>query len=105
MIDSCSDRNADPGFAATYSIPSALITSTMKSDPGRSFSNTSVAGRTSRFSAAAAVSAVLGGAAGADGAAAGVCAMAGVTSAAIAAGTAVAAAFKNPRREGAFAMG
>src|SRR6267378_2782885 len=34
MIDSCSPSKLDPGFAATYSNPRALITSTMKSDPG-----------------------------------------------------------------------
>src|SRR5687767_2515769 len=36
MNDSCSDRKLDPGLAATYSKPSDLNTSTMKSDPGRS---------------------------------------------------------------------
>src|SRR5919202_790007 len=36
MIDSCRLRKLDPGLAATYSIPSALMTSTMKSEPGRS---------------------------------------------------------------------
>src|SRR5205809_3576911 len=34
MSDSCSPSKLDPGFAATYSIPSDLITSTMKSEPG-----------------------------------------------------------------------
>src|SRR5579862_1583097 len=41
MRDSCSDRKLDPGTAATYSNPSDLITSTMKSDPGRSTFKTS----------------------------------------------------------------
>src|SRR6185295_12693174 len=36
MSDSCRARNDEPGFAATYSKPSDLMTSTMKSEPGRS---------------------------------------------------------------------
>src|SRR5215471_21574946 len=35
MIDSCSPRKLEPGFAQTYSKPSDLNTSTMKSDPLR----------------------------------------------------------------------
>jgi hypothetical protein len=35
MIDSCSPRKLDPGLAHTYSKPSALIVSTMKSEPAR----------------------------------------------------------------------
>src|ERR1700687_4323050 len=34
MIDSCNPSKLEPGFAATYSNPSVLITSTMKSDAG-----------------------------------------------------------------------
>src|SRR5258708_18245304 len=34
MIDSCSPSKLEPGFAATYSKPSILITSTMKADAG-----------------------------------------------------------------------
>src|SRR5438046_1509449 len=34
MIDSCRPSKLEPGFAATYSNPSVLITSTMKSDAG-----------------------------------------------------------------------
>src|SRR6266850_4107864 len=35
MIDSCRPRKLEPGLAATYSKPSVLRTSTMKSDPLR----------------------------------------------------------------------
>src|ERR1700730_17186549 len=45
MIDSCSPRKLDPGFAQTYSIPRDLITSTMKSDPVRSVVRISTAGK------------------------------------------------------------
>src|SRR5665213_1404244 len=41
MIDSCSPRKLEPGFAQTYSNPSDLITSTMKSEPVRSTVSTS----------------------------------------------------------------
>src|ERR1700676_1367267 len=41
MIDSCIPRKLDPGLAHTYSNPSDLITSTMKSDPVRSAVKTS----------------------------------------------------------------
>src|SRR4029079_2829744 len=34
MIDSCRPSKLEPGFAATYSMPSVLITSTMKSEAG-----------------------------------------------------------------------
>src|SRR5713101_643129 len=34
MIDSCRPSKLEPGFAATYSNPSVLITSTRKSDAG-----------------------------------------------------------------------
>src|SRR5262245_60112007 len=34
MIDSCSPSKLDPGFAATYSMPRLLMTSTMKSEAG-----------------------------------------------------------------------
>src|ERR671933_451754 len=34
MIDSCRLRKLEPGLAATYSRPSDLMTSTMKSEPG-----------------------------------------------------------------------
>src|SRR5712691_11129486 len=33
MTDSCSPRKLEPGFAQTYSNPSDLMTSTMKSEP------------------------------------------------------------------------
>src|SRR5437868_2347955 len=36
MIDSCSPRKLEPGFEQIYSTRSDLITSTMKSAPGRS---------------------------------------------------------------------
>src|SRR5436309_9620721 len=52
MIDSCSARKVEPGFAATYSMPSDLITSSMKSDPGRSVVYTSVRGGGGLVSAA-----------------------------------------------------
>src|SRR5512138_1858412 len=35
MIDSCRLRKLDPGLDAMYSMPVALMTSTMKSEPGR----------------------------------------------------------------------
>src|SRR5712692_987689 len=38
MIDSCRPSKLEPGFAATYSKPRVLITSTMKSDAGCSTS-------------------------------------------------------------------
>src|SRR5271165_2791493 len=41
MIDSCKLRKLDPGFEAKYSKPKDLITSTMKSEPGRSVVSTS----------------------------------------------------------------
>src|SRR5215467_4799091 len=34
MIDSCRLRKLDPGLEAMYSMPVALMTSTIKSDPG-----------------------------------------------------------------------
>src|SRR5215470_10536349 len=43
-MDSCSARKVDPGFAAQYSMPSDLMTSSMKSDPGRSVVYTSARG-------------------------------------------------------------
>src|SRR5262245_51892747 len=52
MIDSCSARNVDPGLAATYSIPRDLMTSSMKSDPGRSVVYTSARGGGGLVSAA-----------------------------------------------------
>jgi hypothetical protein len=42
MIDSWMPRKLDPGFDATYSKSSVLMTSTMKSPPGRSVVRTSV---------------------------------------------------------------
>src|SRR6266849_477700 len=45
-------RKLDPGFAQTYSKPSALITSTMKSDPVRSAVRTSATAGTSVSAAA-----------------------------------------------------
>src|ERR1700730_6007771 len=35
MMDSCRPRKLDPGLEAQYSMPSDLMTSTMKSAPGR----------------------------------------------------------------------
>src|SRR5205809_6987273 len=52
MIDSCSARNVEPGLAATYSKPSDLLTSSMKSDPGRSVVYTSARGGGGLVSAA-----------------------------------------------------
>src|SRR2546423_290408 len=55
MNDSCSERKLEPGLAATYSKPSDLSTSTMKSDPGFSTVSTSTAstpGETGPVSAA-----------------------------------------------------
>src|ERR1051325_7720417 len=52
MIDSCSARKVEPGFAAQYSMPSDLMTSTMKSDPGRSVVYTSARGAGGEVSAA-----------------------------------------------------
>src|SRR6266576_3583479 len=51
MNDSCSERKLEPGLAATYSKPSDLSTSTMKSEPGFSTVNTSP-GETGSVSAA-----------------------------------------------------
>src|SRR5262245_4235102 len=44
MTDSCSPSKLEPGFAATYSKPSVLKTSTMKSEPGRSMMRDEMAG-------------------------------------------------------------
>src|SRR5580765_735589 len=52
MIDSCRPRKDEPGLAATYSKPSDLITSTMKSEPGRSVVYTSTRGGGGLVSAA-----------------------------------------------------
>src|SRR5262245_50202739 len=52
MIDSCRARKVEPGLAATYSMPSDLITSSMKSDPGRSVVYTSARGGGGLVSAA-----------------------------------------------------
>src|SRR5258708_22930129 len=41
MIDSCSPRKLEPGLAEMYSKSRDLITSTMKSEPGRSVVSTS----------------------------------------------------------------
>src|ERR1700757_609702 len=41
MTDSCSPRKLEPGFEQTYSMPSDLMTSTMKSEPVRSAVSTS----------------------------------------------------------------
>src|SRR5258705_11214378 len=41
MMDSCSPRKLEPGFEQTYSMPSVLMTSTMKSEPVRSAVRTS----------------------------------------------------------------
>src|SRR5207244_3785353 len=58
MMDSWSARNVDPGLAATYSKLRDLITSSMKSEPGRSVVYTSTRGGGGLVSAAA--SAALG---------------------------------------------
>src|ERR1700734_1967817 len=42
MIDSCKLRNVFPGLAHRYSNPIVLITSTIKSEPGRSTVITSI---------------------------------------------------------------
>src|ERR1700676_5403101 len=42
MIDSCNARKLEPGLEAIYSMPSDLMTSTMKSEPVRSVVNTSM---------------------------------------------------------------
>src|SRR6187431_1437447 len=55
MIDSCNPRNVEPGLAATYSKPSDLITSIMKSDPGRSVVYVAMRGGGGLVSAAASV--------------------------------------------------
>src|ERR1700682_1782079 len=41
MIDSCRARQLEAGLAVAYSMPSDLMTSSMKSDPGRSLVSTS----------------------------------------------------------------
>src|SRR5690349_17402975 len=41
MTDSCNPRKLEPGFEQTYSMPSDLMTSTMKSEPVRSAVSTS----------------------------------------------------------------
>src|SRR5580692_863085 len=43
MMDSCRPRKVEPGFAQMYSMPRDLMTSTMKSEPGRSVVRTSAA--------------------------------------------------------------
>src|SRR5579862_4387964 len=52
MMDSWSPRKLDPGFAQTYSNPSDLITSTMKSAPVRSAVRPSAPDGTSASAAA-----------------------------------------------------
>src|SRR5579863_7075388 len=52
MSDSCSARKLVPGLAAQYSIPSDLITSNMKSQPGRTLLVTSMAPEPVSFAAA-----------------------------------------------------
>src|ERR1700676_3958307 len=90
MSDSCNPRKLDPGLAARYSKPSDLITSTMKSDPGRSVVRTSTPD--------ASVSASTGGAAGAT---KGWAPMAPVVATRLATPL-TAAPFKNARRSTAF---
>src|SRR5207237_10415949 len=93
MTDSCSPRKLDPGFAATNSTPNDLMTSIMKSEPGRSVVCTSTI-------AGGAVSAAISLAVG-DGALARLgsdccaCATVGVATSAAAPAP---APFKNPRR-------
>src|ERR1700682_901233 len=43
-MDSGKPRKLEPGLAAQYSMPSDLMTSTMKSEPGRSLPDTVTAG-------------------------------------------------------------
>src|ERR1700722_7480885 len=45
MKDSCRERNLEPGLAGMYSKPRALMTSTIKSEPGRSTVRTATAPR------------------------------------------------------------
>src|SRR5579871_2814397 len=52
MKDSWRPRKLEPGLAAQYSMPSDLMTSTMKSEPGRALEVTSTAGAVSGFRAA-----------------------------------------------------
>src|SRR3984893_16368887 len=90
MSDSCNPRKLDPGLAARYSKPNDLITSTIKSDPGRSVVRTSTPD--------ASVSASTGGAAGAT---KGWAPMARVVATRLATPL-TAAPFKNARRSTAF---
>src|ERR1700730_7071000 len=90
MSDSCNPRKLDPGLAARYSKPNDLITSTIKSDPGRSVVRTSTPD--------ASVSASTGGAAGAT---KGWAPMAPVVATRLATPL-TAAPFKNARRSTAF---
>src|ERR1700674_3871794 len=55
MNDSWSPRKLEPGLAAQYSMPSDLMTSSMKSAPGRSLAETSAAGVLAAAGAAATV--------------------------------------------------
>src|SRR6266705_3313590 len=99
MMDSCSARNVEPGLAATYSMPSDLMTSNMKSDPGRSVVYTSARGEGGLVSAAA--SAALGrGVAVRAWAACAACMTSGCAMEGFATNAAAPAAalFKNPRR-------
>src|SRR5260370_40568208 len=93
MTDSCRPRKLDPGLAATYSRPNDLMTSIMKSEPGRSVVCTSTI-EGGAFSAAISFAVGVGALArfGSD-----CCAWATVGVATSAAAPA-AAPFKNPRR-------
>src|SRR5262245_11818883 len=101
MIDSWIPRKLDPGLAATYSKSSDLITSTMKSPPGRSVVSTSTVGDGSVSRGG--VGALADGGAEICGAASAGVAAAGTNAAA----PDTAALFRNPRRpiEGLVDMG
>src|SRR5262245_10653497 len=95
MIDSWRARKLEPGLAVQYSIPSALMTSTMKSEPGRSLISKSTGKGVAPVSCATASSD--GRPTREDGAGAGCAGVAGVGGTNAAAPAAV-APFKNPRR-------
>src|SRR2546427_3832903 len=92
MSDSCKPRKLEPGFAATYSKPRDLITSTMKSEPVRSAVRTltSVEGSASGRG--------IGGTAGAERATSDCCALATPLLATSVATPPTAAPFRNLRR-------
>src|SRR6516225_3797602 len=96
-MDSCNARNVEPGFAAQYSIPSDLMASSMKSDPGRSVVYTSARGG-GVVSAAAKRAPGKGVAAAVFACAAGAACGSATAGFATRAAAPAAAPFKNPRR-------